>query len=226
MSTMQNQHPGLTPEQNTWLMQNVGRAEEELLWRDVFARLHRLETTSKRTPEADRPEWWHRLNAASPEIAERAERAVGGQEDGNWSPFLVTAFYWRHTSEGREWWYEVDRFLNGTRPDLPPLPVENEQGELERCKFELASLRSTRKAIDDELTRLRAEVERLTKERDEAREQGRQEGHKEAREGIAEELKRCEGAAHCISEPLGALAYNIAANIARNWQPAQEGGAK
>ena len=175
---------------------------------------------------ADRPEWWHRLNAASPEIAARAARAISEQKDAEWDKYLSGAFVFRDTPEKHQFWLEVDAYLNGKRPDLPPLPVDDAPAPLES---EELSRRKWAQSAADELTRLRAEVERLTKERDEAREQGRQEGHKEAREGIAEVMLRRfhESRALASDQATGrAYAYRNAADIALIWQPAQEGGAK
>ncbi len=72
-----------------------------------------------------RPQWWHKLNAASPEIANRALINYLAKSPTFLFQKTITvseAFVWGTAPEGHDFWNEVHEFLEERSTILPPSP--------------------------------------------------------------------------------------------------------
>jgi hypothetical protein len=77
----------------------------------------------------ERPAWCHKLNAASPEFAKRAEKNYAAKSHRfclSETDCLSQAFLWGDTPEGDGFWLRVSCWIDGHHSKLPAIPTEAE----------------------------------------------------------------------------------------------------
>jgi hypothetical protein len=87
------------------------------------AAIQRADKAEPSEGTSDRPQWWHRLNAASPAHAELAWKRYEQEtcKDKSTSS-LSTLFAWSYTPEGGDFWLKVSLWHEGEWTELPPIP--------------------------------------------------------------------------------------------------------
>jgi len=82
-----------------------------------------IQRADKAEDTSTRPEWWHKLNKASPAHAALAWERYE-QEPNKELPApegFIAAFMWASTPEGDDFWVDVSDWLDGEIKELPPM---------------------------------------------------------------------------------------------------------